>query len=152
MTKTSKIKSALFQHCSVYVEERIERITTAMQTAQNAANEGSKSSMGDKYETTRAMMHLEKEKLLGQLQEAALLKKALAQVTSKSSDTAKLGSLIETKTGTYYLAISIGRVELDKAFYFVISPASPIGKLLLGKKAGDEVVFNGRTISIKSVD
>lgn len=152
MTKVSDIKSALFQYCSAYVDERIERINTAIRTAQNAANEESKSSMGDKYETTRAMMHLEKEKLFGQLQEASLLKKALAQVRSKSSDTAQLGSLIETQTGTYYLAISIGRVELDKASYFVISPASPIGKLLLGKKATDEVMFNGRKISIKSVD
>ena len=89
---------------------------------------------------------------MGQLQEASLLKKALAQIPSKGSDTAQLGSLVQTPQGMYYLAISIGKVMLENKPYFVVSPASPIGKLLHGKKAGDEAVFNGRKISIKAVD
>ncbi|MGB0523674.1 MAG: GreA/GreB family elongation factor [Flammeovirgaceae bacterium] len=152
MSIQSQIKAALFQHCQTYVDERIDRIKTAIQTAQNAANEESKSSMGDKYETTRAMMHLEKEKLMGQLQEAAQLKKTLAQITPKVSTIIQLGSLVKTQAGTYYLAVSIGKVQLDGTAYFVISPASPIGKALLGKQMNDEVNFNGRKLIIQAVD
>ena len=105
----TEIKTALFEQCNAFVDERLIRVTDAMKTAQAAANEESKSSMGDKYETTRAMMHLETEKLSGQLQEATKLKMVLAQVSLQASEQIELGSLVHTTTATYFLAISMGK-------------------------------------------
>lgn len=151
MTKFNDLKEQLFQYCQDEVNERVTRIRTAIKTAQDAANEESKSSMGDKYETTRAMMHLEKEKLSGQLQEATKLQKVLAQISQQATDDIQLGSLVETQMGFYYLAVSLGRVQLAGKSYFVISPASPIGKQLLGNTVGNEIAFNGRKLLIKGI-
>ena len=52
----------------------------AISGAQNSANEETKSSAGDKYETGRAMAQLEIEKNMTQLAEAKRLKQTLEQI------------------------------------------------------------------------
>ena len=56
-----KTKAKLYDSCLKLVDERVAHIEDAMRNAQASANEETKSSAGDKYETGRAMMHLEKE-------------------------------------------------------------------------------------------
>ena len=145
------IKTKLYDYCCDQVDDRLDRIGKAMLEAQQAANEESKSSMGDKYETTRAMMQLEKEKLAGQAQEAQQLKRVLAELNLAASDSVRLGSLVETKTGSYFLAVSLGKVILEGKSYFVVSPAAPIGKAMLGKAVGESFSFNGISFDIKSI-
>jgi len=152
MMTPTEIKAALFEQCKEFVEARLQRVTTAMKVAQAAANEGAKSSMGDKYETTRAMMHLETEKLSGQLAEANKLKMVLGKVVLKTSTAIQLGSLVRTQTASYFIAISMGKAVIEDNTYFVVSPASPIGKLFLGKKKGETVTFNGRKFTIEAVN
>ncbi|MNV12010.1 hypothetical protein D3C71_1025970 [compost metagenome] len=57
-------------------------------------------------------------------------------------DVARLGTLVQTNVGLYLIATSIGAVKIGANNIFVISPASPIGQLLIGKKIGDSFVFN----------
>ena len=61
------------------------------------------------------------------------------------------GSLVFTDQGTYFISIGLGRVELHGETCFVISLASPIGQLLKDKRAGDMVVVNGKTITLRDV-
>ena len=65
-----------------YVHERIAATQEAIYTAQLSANEETKSSAGDKYETGRAMAQLEIEKNTAQLAEALKLKQMLKQISS----------------------------------------------------------------------
>jgi hypothetical protein len=98
------------------------------------------------------MMHREKEQHARQLAEHLKLKKVLAQINPEEThETTRLGSLIFTNTGIYYLAIPIGKVEIDGEIYFIISPVSPIGKLLMGTKVVTELSFNGKRITIERV-
>ena len=63
--------------------------------AQEAANDDTKSTAGDKHETGRAMMHLEREKGEMQLIEAEKLKSFLDRVDiSKTYQTVQTGSLV----------------------------------------------------------
>ena len=59
------------------------------------------------------------------------------------------GSLVTTNEGVYYFSVSLGKVLLDGQLFFALSMASPIGKALAGRKAGDEVLFMGRKIRIE---
>ena len=52
-----------------------------MVNAQEAANEEGKSSVGDKYETGRAMMQIERDKAAQQLDEALKLKNIIDQIS-----------------------------------------------------------------------
>lgn len=47
--------------------------------------------------------------------------------------------------------ISAGQLELNNKHYFAISVSSPVGKLLLGKQAGDTVSWNGKKINIYTI-
>lgn len=144
-----QLKRALFSACESYVNSRIKDIEDAMRNAQAAANDETKSSAGDKYETGRAMMHLEKEKLAGQLMEAGKMKKGLDQIDADRSDTlAGLGSLVRTAQANYYISASVGKLEVEGEVFFAISPASPIGQQLLGKKEGERFSFAGKTQQI----
>jgi transcription elongation GreA/GreB family factor len=62
-----------------------------------------------------------------------------------------LGSLVKTDSSNFYMATSIGKVELDEASYYIISKLSPIGQLLFNKTVGDEIVFNENHYKILDV-
>ena len=68
-----------------------------------------------------------------------------------ASETARNGSLIYTNQGNFFLSISAGQLHLAKDTYFAISAVSPIGKLLLGKRSGDQFEFNGKQYTIIEV-
>ena len=145
-------KLRLHQHCQLLVQQKIDALEAAMREAQGAANEETKSSAGDKYETGRAMMQLEKEKLAGQRAEVLKLKRVLDQVNpQRPSDQVTLGSVVATSQGTFYVAISLGSVSFEETTYFVISPVAPIGQALRGLRTGDHFVFNGKAVTISDV-
>jgi transcription elongation GreA/GreB family factor len=145
-----EVKKALYLQCLSVVEEKVNRAQQGMKAAQEAANKEGKSSMGDKYETGRAMMHLEKDKRAMQLVEVAKMKKALDMLNySKKLSTIEFGSLVLTSGANYFLSVSIGSLKVDEESYFAISPATPIGKLLLGLNKGDDFVFNGNKVVIE---
>lgn len=147
-----ELRKALFDLCCAYANARIHVAHEAMQLAQQAANTEEKSSAGDKYETGRAMAHLEKEKAAVQLFEANKLKEALHKINPEiTTPKTSLGSVIITDKGNYYLAISAGKLQVQDKEFLALSPASPLGAQLINRAAGDKVTFQGRTLSILSV-
>ncbi len=146
------LKTQLHQLCLAAVEERIGALRTAMNEAQVAGMEETKSSAGDKYETGRAMMHLEMEKLAGQLTEAEKQKRMLLQMaTAGGSPQVQSGSVVYTSAGNYYLSVSAGVLRLDEQSFTSLSVASPLGSLLIGKTPGETITLNQKTIQILKV-
>ena len=112
----------------------------------------SKSTAGDKHETGRAMIQLEREKLGNQLKQLEQQEAVLRKIqTDKKTDLAVLGNYVETDNMHYYLSISLGKITLDGKEVYAISSQSPIGAMLLGKKLGDSIIFNGKTSTIIAI-
>ncbi len=152
MTLSTDIKKHLYAYCLAYVEQRIATARQAMEAAQEAANAESKSSAGDKYETTRAMMQIERDRHATQLTEAQKLKHELENLSiDKQSATAQPGSLVVTSQNVFFIAVSVGKITFEGKDYFAISLASPIGKLLHGRKVGDKITFQQTTFQIVEV-
>jgi len=63
------LKNTLKQYALALIEQRIATAREAIDQAQQAANQEEKSSAGDKYETGRAMGHLQKDMYARQLSE-----------------------------------------------------------------------------------
>lgn len=148
----TEIKKKLYDHCRQFVEKRIAVALKAMNEAQEAANEESRSSSGDKYETGRAMMHLEKEKNARQLAEALKLQEVLDKFKPEvSHDVAQLGSLVITNQGNFYVSISAGKINLHDQPFILISPGAPLGAKLLHLKKGDQVVFNSIAYYVEQI-
>ena len=84
-----------------------------------------------------------------QLVADAEMQKALDMIEpSRINSVIKLGSLVKTTAANYFLSVSIGSLSVDGTSYFAISPATPIGKLILDLHKGDSFTFNGNFISI----
>lgn len=127
-------------------------IEAAILDAQRSANEETKSSAGDKYETGRAMAQLEIEKSMYQLAEVKKLKQTLEQmVRDRQTLSIQMGSVVLTNQGNFYVAISAGPFTILGKVYFAISPASPIGQKLMGLKAEDSFNLNAKAFKIQEI-
>ncbi len=147
-----ELKKKLYNACVEFVKKREQTIKEIMSSNQKALTSETKSSAGDKHETGRAMLQLEMEKASQQLEGVYTIKTILTKVNLDiNSELIRLGSLIITSQANYFLAISVGEINIDSKKYYAISPSSPIGNLLLGKRVGQELVFNGKAIVINEV-
>jgi len=146
------LKKELYQQCVVYVQNRMEAAKQALNDTQAAANDETKSSAGDKYETSREMIQQETDRNMAQLNEANKLKVALSAIgTGGSSETVEPGSLVITDNGSFYLAISAGLLTVNNNKYYAVSPASPIGLKLKGLKSGNKFTLNEKCYLIEQV-
>jgi hypothetical protein len=146
------IKQQLHALCLAYIEERIQGASQAIKFAQDSANEETKSSSGDKYETGRAMAQLEIEKINTQLNEAKKLKQNLLQLENTiATETAQPGSLVITSQGKFYISIPAGQFTIDGEIYFAISPSSPIAQELLYLTIGNRFMFNKKEFIIQQI-
>ena len=119
------------------LEQKIKTLQESITSIQEARNNETKSSFGDKYETGRAVMQAELDKQVLILQNLLQQKDDILKVQiTKPSEKIVFGSWVETNQGNYLIALGIGRVkdkDKDKEA-FVISLASPLGKALKGLK------------------
>lgn len=146
------IKDELHRFCESFAEDRIGRIQNNINSINDSLKSETKSSAGDKHETGRAMIQLEREKLGHQLYEAEKMRQALAGITTLASrENIGQGSLVITTEGMYYISISAGAFKKGPVQIYCISSLSPIGKKLLGKSKGHCFDFNQKTICIKKV-
>ena len=108
------IKETLHNLCIAYVQNRMDAARDAFKAAEQASNEDTKSSAGDKYETGRAMMQQEKDRNTTQLNEANKLMVALNRIsTLGNAAEAETGSIVITNNGRFYIAISAGNLVVD---------------------------------------
>jgi transcription elongation GreA/GreB family factor len=147
------LKQELFNKCLRFVDERIASTENAINQAKDASQDDTKSSAGDKYETTREMMQQEISRHEAQLHEAKKLKHALLQIpVNKTAKSVENGSIVSTNNGNFFIAISAGQITVEGKTYFVISSASPIGRLMLGLKKGEKFTFNGKAFEVEGVE
>ena len=147
------LKQQLYQYCWTFIEDRFKTIQNNIEEIQKALYSETKSSAGDKHETGRAMLQLEREKLGLQLAEINKIKKALSRVNlDNTSNVITLGSIVFTNKLNYFITISAGKLIVDNEVFYAISANTPMGKLLIGKTAGDVIDFNKNTIEIKKIE
>lgn len=147
-----EFKSELYALCLHFIGQRIETAETALLQAQEASNDDTKSSAGDKFETTREMMQQDiarnKNLLFDGQQNLALLK---SLEHAPVGDTVRNGSLVYTDKGIFYIAVSAGQLKLADQTIFAVSAASPIGALLIGNKVGSTFAFNKNEYQILKI-
>ena len=146
------LKEKLYKQCLDYVKTRMEAAEQGIRETQEAQNDDTKSSAGDKYETGREMMQQETDRYMAQLDEANKLRVALGMINiTETFTTAGPGSVIFTSNGNFYLAIGAGMIQVDEVNFYAISPASPIGLKLTGQKAGSQFSLNGKTYLVEAI-
>ncbi|WP_411029235.1 3-oxoacyl-ACP synthase [Spongiimicrobium sp. 3-5] len=127
-----------------FVDDRIMGIKGQMEEIVQALGSETKSSAGDKHETGRAMLQLEREKFGQQLAAAEKIKHVLHKTAlDREGNTVGPGSLVLTNNANYFIAISAGNYIENELSVYCISVNTPMAKVLLGKSEKDTFVFNG---------
>ena len=146
-------KSAFHTACLAYVQVRLSAARAGMAAAQESSNSETKSSAGDKYETGREMANQERDRHAAQLREAQKLLADLQKLNPElPSDTVRTGALVSTSLGLFYLSIGAGKLHTTAGHEFLaVSPVAPVVLALSGKRAGEEVVFNGKKVLVLAV-
>lgn len=153
MSDKSAIKLELFRALSQRIDESIATLQHDIRELQVSANEETKSSAGDKYETGRAMVQIEIERLGFQLQEKIRSKQLLTTFQiDQSYAQVQSGAIAETSAGNFFFLINGGGdFIVDGRTYMIVSIQAPLGTLLSGRRPGDEVTLNNRRISVTDV-
>ena len=131
---------------------KIKDISNAVKSLSESRDSDTKSSAGDKHETSRAKIQVEIDQLSKQLINAQRQKNNLSIIdTIHLHSIADVGSLVETNKGYFFISTGWGRIQIQDENYFVISIESPIGRLLKNKKEGDSIQFRNTAYDILSV-
>lgn len=143
-------KHLLKQYCEQIILQRIAIAQQAMNNAQAAANQEEKSSAGDKYETSRAMSHMEKDmharQLLAHQQELSALRaidiSIICQIPAP-------GAFIQCTTAGFFIAAGLGKQVVNGEEVIFLSPLSPLAQQLMRKKVGGDIDFKGKNQIVK---
>ena len=147
-----EIKRQLLEACVQMQQNRVDSARKAMEEAQQAANQEERRTAGDKYDTSRDMSQNVRDMNAKQMQEAQKELALLGQVNpTVTAAEARLGSVVRTTGGNYFIAISGGPFTVAGETFFAVSTVAPLGREMLNKKAGDAFQFRGKPFRIEQV-
>jgi transcription elongation GreA/GreB family factor len=151
-SEADTFKEEIYNQCLAILNTKEQEFKTEIANLRDGIANDSKSSMGDKYETSREMMQQEINRLEQQLaaNRQQIFNLKAVQLHSKNEQIIA-GDIVNTSIGSFFISISLGEIKVANQAVFVISPASPLGKLLIGKKNGDQFEMNKNKIKILNV-
>lgn len=148
---TEKLSHKKYVHglCVEMLEARISSCRIAIGNAQRASNEEEKSSAGDKFETSRAMNHLEIEMFGKQLQSNLTELAALQSINLETLHAAITpGSYIVCQSFDVFIAAGLGKTKINDRTLYLISQEAPLYNLLRNKIPGDMFNLNNTEVEI----
>lgn len=144
-------KKAFFEHLSNSLSEKIARLQLDIADLQKDISEDSKSSAGDKFETSREMAQQELGKLSTQLNEQLRIKSLIENQSIEKPTQAQLGAIVETNKGLFLLGIPIGTTSFEGKNIVGIGLGAPLGQLMLHKKKKDRILFNNQEFILEEI-
>lgn len=131
------------------IDDKVIKAREYMNSIEQSIQGESKSTAGDKHDTSRELMQQERNKAAQNLSNQILAQKTLIQLLNSSSDEkVGFGSLIESHV-LIFIGIALGKVFFNGVEVVCISPLSPLARSLEGLKVGESCRFNNIEYKIK---
>ena len=147
-----ELKEKLLNECEKALKQRLDVVVNTINDINESLQSETKSTAGDKHETGRAMLHLEREKAGKQMAAIKEQQQLLRKVNiNHSNNLVALGSIVFTDEYNYFICVSLGELVIEKNRFFAISLNTPLGKELLGKATNDIVNWRGKRLNIIKV-
>src|SRR4051812_27814823 len=120
-------KANLLHKCREILNAKAAALRDSLTQVTGSMESESKSSMGDKHETSRARMQADETTLRRQLSDVEDQLSELERINISQLESAAFrGSVVETNRGLFFIAVAIGKVFVEDREVMVISPNSPI--------------------------
>ena len=145
-------KKFIYEDLVQNLNEKLNSIEFLIISAIESRDYDSKSSVGDKHETSRAKIQLEIDNYSKQkLNIIEKLKVLEAIDINKKNNKVENGALLETNVGFFFIAIGLGKWTVNNKQIFIITLASPIGKLMKDKVATSSFRFRNLNYRITKI-
>lgn len=145
-------KNKLKHLCHELIMHRINVAKEAIANAREVTNQEEKSTVGDKYETARAMGQLEQDMFARQLAENLKELSTLQSIDANHISTeAGAGAFVKCTNISFFIAAGLGKQIVEEKTILFLSPNAPLAKILLHKKAGDSFLFNSSNTFIEEI-
>lgn len=149
MISKEKIRDAFVD----YLKQKVNDLESELVAIKESATSETKSSMGDKYETSREMMMQERNRLGSQLNVFSDQLAALNTLdVDKKFDEVSYGCIVQTSEAIFFISAAVGSLKIGELNYFAISGEAPLVKAMVGKKVGETFSFNKKNFSIKFIE
>ena len=146
------LKQKIFNHYLQVLNEKIASLQQVLNDLKESGANETKSTAGDKHETALAMLQIEQANTRAQLKEVVDQKNVFERIDPTLSPVGVvMGSLIKTNRGYLFFSIGAGKAVVDENPVIALSPNSPLGKKLMGLKAGDTAEINNVQYIIESI-
>lgn len=132
------------------VEDKLQQIYNLIEDLRKSNTE-TKSSMGDKYETSREMLNQEINHLLGQQKIALEHQILIKSLKDENHQKIQKGSVVKTSLGNFIIVTSFGEFIFQDQKFTSISSQTPLAIAMLGKQNGDEFVLNNHHFQILEI-
>src|SRR4051812_47360042 len=120
-------KALILEHAKTVLLGKQQELFDMLEDLSDGLANDTKSSAGDKYETSRAMSQQEIDKVSVQLQEVKRQLALLPLLETKAPTTAiENGSLVATDHALFYIGLPLGQLEIGSKLLFCISPTAPV--------------------------
>ena len=132
-------KSSVIAELNEQLSGKLTYLNTTLQQTVDSRNSDTKSSAGDKFETSREMAQIEIHKL-----ETEIFKtqQFINNLLSKASQ------FIITDKGAFLIAIPFGKLILNDTTVFCISNSAPIAKPLINTTISAQFNYGGVEYSV----
>ena len=135
-------KLAVITELSKQLSIKLNYLNTTLQETVDSRNSDTKSSAGDKFETSREMAQIEISKIEKEIVKTQQL---ITDLTSKSSQ------FIITDKGAFLISIPFGKLMVSDTEVFCISNSAPITKQLLNNEILDNFEYRGVSYNILDI-
>ncbi|MBT0811093.1 GreA/GreB family elongation factor [Litoribacter ruber] len=145
-------KQAILAALKSTLESKVSEVKSSLQALDDSGEGETKSSAGDKYETSREMINQERTKFSQVLQDLTSQLQVVNSISLESQkEKVELGVLVELDGMTLIISVPFGKLDLEGEQVFAVSIKSPVAQSLLGKTTGDEVLVNKKKMTIKTL-
>lgn len=141
-------KNKLVALCNQHIQVKLVSIETKLNELNESLQSETKSSVGDKYETSRALLHQEIDQLKAQLQYQNQLLLGLSKTLKENCDKVEEGALVMTDQISYFICVPLGKIYIDSDVIQVVSKEAPLVVASLGLSRGDSFQMNQKKIKI----
>lgn len=150
MGKQTTLKKQILEACIAEVERTMANYKAAMDDAQQQANDYGQPK--DRYDSFRAQMMRRRDMFAQQFQKARNDLAVFQKINhEENKNIVEFGAFVKTDLQNLFITAGIGKVMMGDMSWFAVSTVVPVFLVMKGKKAGDEVSFNGRVIRILEV-
>jgi transcription elongation GreA/GreB family factor len=149
----NELKAKVYQSALTLLNEKNRLLKEERNTMLEGILEETKSSAGDKFETSREMMTQDLMTLEIQIKQSKVDLDEIQrlQAIKETAPTVQEGSMVKLGSDWFMLAVSVGQINVDDQKVYLLSKNSPLGQLILGKKKNDQVNFRGKNQLIEEL-